>query len=388
MRRIVPLLSLFVLTACITAHAAPLKRVNVQEMERLLSAAQGQSDNKVAKLIASVELTERASAVRLAKWESEFPGHRCHEAFLLLADSSAFLDISAADIPSTPPPDPQAQRTLMGMTIDYVKSAINRLPDFYATRRTENFQDMTGRPTSLSRAPDQNSEKVLDTRDSPHEPFLEAGKSSVTVSYVDGQEVTASKKGGDSFGKPPVALTTHGEFGPILIAILQDAAKGRIYWKQWEQDTNGTFAVFRYSVTQGQSSYQVMLPEATKNETLFPAYHGEIGVDPATGAILRISVIADLPPPHQHAISSILVEYASVAIGGKSYICPVHGVAMAKFSIPAELRPVNRIEPVLITRFETQLNDVAFVDYHQFRAESRVLTDKPIGEPDAPAPPK
>ncbi len=388
MRRIVPFLSLLPLTASIAAHAVPLKRVNVQELERLLSAAQGQSDNKVAKLVAGLELTERASAVRLARWESEFPGHRCRGALLLLADSSAFLDLSAADIPATPPPDMQAQRTLMGKTVDYVKTAVARLPDFYATRRTENFQDMSGRPSSYSRAPNQNSEKVLDTRNPPHEPLLDAGKSSVTVSFVDGHEVSGSKKGRDSFGKPSVALTTHGEFGPILIAVLRDAVKSGVYWSHWEQGTSGTIAVFRYSVSQGQSSYQVMLPEVTKIEKLFPAYHGEIGVDPATGVILRITVIAGLPPPNQHAITSILVEYASVSIGGKSYVCPVHGVALARLSVPDEFGPVHRDDPVLLTRFKAQLNDVAFVEYHQFRAESRVLTDKPIGEPDVPAAPR
>jgi hypothetical protein len=388
MRRIVPLLSLLLLTAPIAAHAVPLKRVNVQELERLLSAVQGQPDNKVAKLVAGLELTERASSVRVAHWQSEFPGHRCSEAFLLLADSSAFLDLPAADIPATAPPDPQAQRTLLAQTVEYVKTAITRLPDFYATRKTENFQDMPGRPNSINRLSDQSSERVLDTRDSPHEPLLDAGKSSVTVSYVDGQEVAGSKKGGDSFGNPSVALTTHGEFGPILIAVLQDAAKSRVFWSHWEQGTSGTFAVFRYSVAQGQSSYRVSLPDVSRTDTLFPAYHGEIGIDPATGAILRVTLIADLLPPHQHAISSILVEYASVPIGGKSYICPVHGVALARFSVLAEVGPVNRVGSFPATRLETQLNDVAFVDYHQFRAESRVLTDKPIGEPDAAAPPK
>ena len=388
MRRVVLLFSFFLVIASVAAHAVPLKRVRVAEFERLLSAAQGQSDNKVAKLVASLELTERASSVRRAQWDNEFPGQRCHEAFLLLADASAFFDLPAADVPATPPPDLQTQKTLFFKTIDYVKTAITRLPDFYATRRTENFQDMPSRPTLNSRLPDQNLDKVLDTRDSPHGPLLDAGKSSVTVSYVDGREVAASKKGGESFGKPSLVLTTHGEFGPILVAVLLDAAKGRISWSHWEQGANGTFAVFRYSVTQGQSSYQVLLPEVTKTVTLFPAYHGEIGVDPVTGAILRITVIADLLPPNQYAISSILVEYASVPIGGRSYICPVHGVALARFSVPAELGPVNRIDPVLATRFVTQLNDVAFVDYHQFRAESRVLTDKPVGEPDLPAPPK
>jgi hypothetical protein len=388
MRRIVSLLSLALLALSFTARAQPLKRVNVQELERLLSSAHGEPDNKVAKLVAGLELTERASSVRLAQWEKEFPGSRCQEAFLLLADSSAFLDLPAADIPATAPPDIQTERAMIEKTIAYVNTAIKRLPNFYATRRTENFQDLPSLPNSFSRGPDQNSERVVDTRDSPHEPMLDEGKSSSTVSYVDGHEVTGSKKGGDSASKAAAVLTTHGEFGPILIAVLLDAVKSKIYWGHWEQGTNGTFAVFRYFVPLGQSSYQVSLPTIARIETLYPAYHGEIGVDPATGAILRITVIADLLPPNNHAITSILVEYGSVAIGGQSYVCPLHGVALARFSVAAELGGVNRIDPVLIARFKTELNDVAFVDYHQFRAESRILTDAPVGSPDVGAPPQ
>ena len=388
MRRCVGLLPLFLVTLSIAAHAVPVKRVSVAEFEQLLSAAHGQQDAKVAKLVTSLELTERASPVRLARWESEFPGRRSHEAFMVLADSSAFLNLPAADLPATAPPDRETQRAMLGKTIDYVKTAITRLPDFYATRKTENYEDMPGRAGPNNRATGQTSVAGLDPKDLPHEPLLDAGKSSVTVSYVDGREVAGSKKSGDSSGSPPSALTTQGEFGPILVAILQEAVKNKIYWGHWEQGTGGAFAVFRYWVLQGQSSYLVKLPEVTKSETVYPAYHGEIGVDPTSGAILRITVIADFQPPNQMAASSILVEYGPVAIGGKSYICPTHGVALARFAVPDPLGPVRGVEPVLVTRFETQLNDVAFVDYHQFRAESRVLTDNPIDNPEPPAPHK
>ncbi len=391
MRRSAGLLSFSLLTLSIAAHAVPVKRVSAEEFERLLSAAQGQQDAKVAKLVTSLELTERASPVRLARWESEFPGRRSREAFMVLADSSVFLDLPAADHPATAPPDMETQRAMLGKTIDYVKTAITRLPDFYATRKTENYQDMPGRTGSYDGAAGQTSVAGLDPKNLPHEPLQDAGKSSITVSYVDGREVAGSKKSGDSSAKPPSGLTTHGEFGPILVAVLRDAVMNKIYWGHWELGEDGAIAVFRYWVQQGQSSYLVSLPEAAKIdkiETMYPAYHGEIGVDPTSGAILRITVIADFQPPNQAAASSILVEYGSVAIGGKSYICPTHGVALARFAVPDPLGPESRIEPVLVTRFETQLNDVVFVDYHLFRAESRVLTDNPIDNPVPPAPHK
>ncbi len=49
-----------------------------------------------------------------------------------------------------------------------------------------------------------------------------------------------------------------------------------------------------------------------KIEEIYPGYHGEIAIDPSTGAILRISLLAELPPPYQAMQTAILVEYAPV----------------------------------------------------------------------------
>ena len=44
--------------------------ITVAELEQLLAAAHGQSDGKVAKQLSDLELTERASSIRLARWEA------------------------------------------------------------------------------------------------------------------------------------------------------------------------------------------------------------------------------------------------------------------------------------------------------------------------------
>ena len=129
-------------------------------------------------------------------------------------------------------------------------------------------------------------------------PIHDAGKSSTTIRYLDGREVLGSKKADrDPVDQPSLALTTRGEFGPILIVVLQDAIKGQIRWGHWEQGANGISAVFRYGVADGQSSYMVALPSDSKVEKHFPPYHGEIAIDPANGSILRITAIADSDLP-------------------------------------------------------------------------------------------
>ena len=61
----------------------------------------------------------------------------------------------------------------------------------------------------------------------------------------------------------------------------------------------------------------------------FSGYHGFIAVDPKNGAILRVTLQADLKPSDPLVRSDILVEYSPVEIGGKTYICPVKSVSIS-----------------------------------------------------------
>jgi hypothetical protein len=384
MRRIIPLI---LLAASIAAQARQPRPVSIEEFERILASNKDDPDGKVAKNLSGFRLTERASSVRLARWETQFPGKHCHEALLLLADASAFLTLPTTDAPANAQPDVQTQKEILLKAINYVNTTITRLPNLYATRKTEHFEDTPalslqqlsvppiGRGTRSGAMPGSNS------RESAYVPIHDAGKSSTTIRYLDGQEVLGSKKPGrDPLDDHSLALTTHGEFGPILIVVLQDAIKNQIRWGHWEQSANGISAVFRYGVAHGQSNYMVALPHGSQLEKFFPAYHGEIAIDPSNGDILRITVIADFEYPNEDAMSSILVEYAPVSIGGTPYICPVRSVALAKI-------PLHELAGTGVP-VQTQLNDVAFTEYHLFRSESRILTGAPEGDPNAQSPPK
>ncbi|HEV2487958.1 MAG TPA: hypothetical protein VGT08_20730 [Terracidiphilus sp.] len=383
---------LLVLTVGIASPALAAKRVSVEQFEQLLAAAHGQSDHKVAGQIADVELTERASSVRLARWEADFPGHRCHEALTELADASAFLDLPAADMPAYATPTLEMQKIMLAKAIDYVNKTFSRLPNFYATRKTEHFEDTppnqtlehltmpaTGRGTRSGGMPSVSSEV------SQYGPMHSSGKSSETVGYRDGYELRNSQKVDRSkLSQPGQSLTTAGEFGPILSVVLQDSGRGKITWGFWEQGDGVVEAVFRYTVPQGIGSYMVALPHGKQIEQIFPAYNGEIAVDPASGDVLRITVVADFAPPNKNVTTSILVEYASTSIGGTTYICPVRSVALSKMPVDTgDAGKQTASSPV-----QTQLNDVAFTDYHLFRSEARILTGDSVSNQETTASPK
>lgn len=384
MRRIATLIlslgSFLILAASLAAQSEPNRRVTVSEAEQLISSAQGQPDGKVAKQLSGIKLAERVSATRLARWQVQLPGKRCRTALTILADASVFLDLPAADLPANPPPDFQTQKAMLIKTVDYVNSTITRLPDFYATRITDHFEDMPESNIVGYAAPGRRLGLGLRPNETFYQPLRRTGKSSGTISYVAGHELLGSKRDTDALDKPPLELTSHGEFGAILIVVLLDSAKGKLSWSHWEQDANGTNAVYRYAVSQGHSSYAVVLPHGLKNESLFPAYHGEIAVDPATGAVMRVTIVADFMPPDDKAISSMMVEFGPVLIGGGSHICPIHGVALAKVALGDPALPD--------TRMQIQMNDVVFVNYHLFHSESRLITGPDLASEPPPAPPR
>ena len=129
-------------------------------------------------------------------------------------------------------------------------------------------------------------------------------------------------------------------------------------------------AVYRYRVPQDKSHYLVGFLSGSDWTRLYPAYHGEIAIDPATGSVLRLTMLTDLAAPFQTISEGIRVDYGPEDIGGRTYICPVKGVAFSR--LPAEAAsPWNGSG--LTPPLQTRLNDVSFTNYHLFRADVRIL---------------
>ncbi|HKN20639.1 MAG TPA: hypothetical protein VJX73_04440 [Terracidiphilus sp.] len=372
--------------------AMAAKSVTVGQLEQLLDTLRGKSDGKVAQELSDLELTERVSPARLAHWEKDFPGGKTHEALIKLADLAAFLNPPAGDVVPIPGPDSGTQERMLGLAAEYVKTAITRLPNFIATRETTHFEDMPSMQTGVAAAPLMvgRTARSMSTvgrtlgpsmNSTEYKSLQSTGSYSAAVMYRDGNEVheTDTEQGKNQF-KPVKGLTTNGEFGPILSVVMGDALRSEVTWQRWEQGTSEPVAVFRYVVPEEQSNYLVGVPAGDKVEQVYPGYHGEIAVDPATSAILRISVVAELPSPYQAMQVAMLVEYAPVVIGEQSYICPVRGVAFSKVPVAHDAA----VQVGSAVNVQTQLNDVAFRQYHLFRSKARIVTGKG-GQDDAPA---
>ncbi|MGB0082997.1 MAG: hypothetical protein WBP90_15840 [Terracidiphilus sp.] len=359
--------------------ALAARSVTVGQLEQLLDTLHGKSDGKVAQELSDLELTERVSPIRLAHWEKDFSGTRAHEALTKLADLAAFLDPPAGDVDPIDAPDSATQERMLELASEYVKSTITRLPNLIATRETTHFEDtpsmqmpIVSTPTMVGRMARSAREPEPLVSSTEYKSLHSTGSSSVTVTCRDGREVQdVEAQPGKNQSKPPKQLTTVGEFGPILEVVMSDALRGEVAWQRWELGASEPVAVFRYAVPEEQSNYLVELSPEGKIKEVYPGYHGEIAIDPATGAILRISLMSELPPPYETMRTAILVEYAPVTIGEQSYICPVRSVAFLKIPMPhgAAAQEGSAIS------VQTQVNDVAFTQYHLFRSKARIVTD-------------
>ena len=374
-------LILLLLLAGIALPASAAKRVTVEQLERLMTAAHGKPDAKVAQQLVNLELSERLSLAQLTRLEADSPGPESRQALVALADASAFLDPPAAEIPSTPPPDAATQRQIVALAVDYASKTISRLPDLFATRDTIRFEDTP---------PMQLDTGAVSGTFTPYRPLHPVARSSDVVFYRDGKEVVdseASKEKDQRSESAASGLTTWGVFGPILTTVLVDAARGTMSWSHWEQDAAGPWAVFTYAVPKPKSHYEVnyCCVQGDNQYRVFKqlsGYHGEIAIDPAKGTILRLTVVAELGKADPILKADILVEYGPVEIGGATYICPlksvsislaheqdVHAVRMQRFSATM----VEQNNQDIPKPMQTLLDDVAFEQYHVFRAESTIL---------------
>ncbi|MDE3186634.1 MAG: VWA domain-containing protein [Acidobacteriota bacterium] len=373
-------LALILLLAVWSVPAIAARRVTVEQLEQTLATLHGRQDADAAWQIAGLELSERLSDARLRQLQDDLPGEKSRQALLALADESAFLNPPTAEVPATPPPDVTTQRRIMGLVVEYMSKTIPRLPNFFATRTTTLFQDT---PQV------QRVDGVT-----PYQPLHGVGVTSATILYRGSRELVDT---GESKKPPPATqgLSTYGVFGPILGTVLLDAAQSKLVWSHWEQHAVGQLAVFAFAVPKEKSHYAinyccVAAQATTPAAEMLPfrkvvSYRGEMAVDPATGAILRLMVQADLQPSDPVVKADILVVYGAVDIGGKTYFCPQKSIARAmaqthQFDPTYNYAVAHQMQPL-----QTSVNDAVFEQYHMFRTDMRILTENE-GSPAAAMP--
>ncbi len=339
-------------------------RITVDQLQHFVATIQpGDHDADIARQLSTLELTERLDDTTLASMVPSLRGAKARQALIVLADNSAFRNPPPAAIPPDPPPDAAEQQRILTLAADYLKTAITKSPNFFATRTTVRFEE-----TPRFYEGDTKTE---------YQPLHPIESSKETMAYRNGVEVADSAKKKRHSKQP--SLTTYGTFGPVL-GMVRDAiaVAGDISWSRWERAPDGLHAIFRYAVPAHRSLYQVWgccLPDGDGQggfQTL-SGYHGQLTIDPATGAVLRLQAEADLTGFPPVTRSDVMVEYGPVDIGGKSYIRPLKSVSIMRMRSVTTLSEWDESFRTY-GPYASMINDITYSDYHMFRTDSRVLS--------------
>jgi VWFA-related protein len=361
------------------------RRVSVHELDQILDTANAEKDGELAKELAGLELSERLDSNLLSLWKNRLRGKKSIAALVALADESAFLDPPAAEILSDPAPDLDTQREMISRTVNYLTKVNPKLPDFFAIRTTTEYEQ-----PSLQKA---DTWKTALADQSLREAVIEKA----TLRYRNGHEEQDTEKREASPSARRRDLNLVGVFSPVLGSVLRDATRGDsiLIWSHWVEGERGREAVFRYIVRAENPHYNVTYC-CLVGERIFltsPRYLGELTIDPGTGAILRLTMQAELGwilEPNLNPVlpakgAAAMIEYGPVEIGGKEYICPHRSVVIMR------VRTVNTLTVWgetfdVYAPYETRLNDIVYRDYHKFGAEARMLPGFDV-VPDATASP-
>jgi len=357
------------------------RAVTIAQLRQALVTAQTrhERDEAVVQQLSDTRLIARLTGADLAQLVALSPGPETTQAIHAIADASAFLEPPQDQVPSTSAPDMASQKAIIGRTIDYVAHTLPALPNFMATRVTEEYLDSL-RGVQLNVASRGQLFPIANYRD--------------PIAFRDGKEsdqpaATSSDSSKKNRGKKvkdetPVranrGLSSWGEFGPILGIVILDASKGKLSWQRWGLENGKPVAVFQFSVDRTVSRYSLnYCCEAEMDGTpivLKPGYHGRLEVDPETGTILRITIEADLQQSDAIKRASMMVEYGPVKLGESEHFCPMRSVsisvARAQITSGFTVYNVNRLI----------LNEVEFTGYHRFGSEATLVADlSPASEP-------
>jgi VWFA-related protein len=380
----------FVFTLVLGLAAIPTwaaKKVSVAQLEQMLTSdrAAHKSDIDIAKHIAAIELSERLTQEALKRLQQPFAGDsRTATALFLLADRSAFLDLPASELPATPPPDAEVQQHLLELAHKFAVETLPQLPNLLATRTTYSFDD----------SPQEVVRGAYPQRAGMH--LIGSGKSEVSVSRERSGQASGASGSIASSG-----LTTWGEFGSALLIILGDSVRGKMNWSHWESTPTETLAVFHYEVPKSASHFEVdtsveefhagesvrmagqrakdmgTITSSSRMMRSKPGYQGSLWIDPATGTIRRLTLVADLKGNPRFDRGGILVEYGPVQIANKTLICPLRSLALSE--APPSVNSTISGSPT------EWVNENTFTDYHLFSSTSRILTEVAGAEVPSPA---
>jgi hypothetical protein len=349
---------LLVLLAVAPAWSAN-KKLTVQGLKDLMVSMQGKSDQDIATALKQVDISEELTRTMMNGLAQYAPGPLTTEQIYVLEARSAVLAPPAEDIPTTPAPDPAAQKALLDKATDYVTKTYDQLPSLTATKTTLRFQDNVEAVAASSGLHGSATDVTTGSNFSNPAQFVRYINSVQTpVVLENGAEKPSSEKDKTNWGaNGQIHATTPG---PLLSTILQEAqATGRITWLRWETVNGKQAAVFSFAVDKKKSHYAVnycCFPDTEQAGTAHftsaalgsasggggggakgnfqtntdwkpykasVPYHGEIFINAETGIVVRVVSQAEFKSSDVIHSEDTRIDYGPVTVGDKTLVLPM-----------------------------------------------------------------
>ena len=319
---------LLIFLSVVTIPGYGLKQVTVEELAQRLAAERGRSDKDLTHQLEDLQLTQRLSWARLEKLEAGLPGPESRSALLAVADLAEVLELPPEEIPKAPAPTAAEQQQMLARAYATPEnSAANPMPDFDVTAETTRFRSlkhMAFSPASHMPAPPPTPLV---------EPYLVAFSHGVTVVSYRENRLFVTRQ---SLAWAPDDSLRAGAEGWEGIYTLRDRVLGDMRaaqheWAGWEQGPSGKLAVFRFSADQDHAHFPIRTvidPSGRRGFDGDPGYQAEVALDPATGAVYRFALRADLSPHQNVSRADVVVEFAPAKIGGKAILAPLRAITI------------------------------------------------------------
>lgn len=329
----------------VSGWAASAKKMTVDQLKQFMADAHKANtpDDQVAAELEKVEMTEQFSHGAIEAIAPDVPGQHTTEQLYILQIRSAVLPPPAADIPQDPAPDAATQQAILKKAQDYAANTYAQLPSLTATKTVRRFQDDAKMPDQAFGAHNNANFAPTET------PIRYAASDETSVTLHNGVEQPSIDKSQPWGRNGMIALL--GDAPTPTTVMAEAEATGKLDWLRWEQVDGKKVAVFSFVVDKKKSRLTLeycCFPEVSQagdmtmrgTETAGGAgnyvnidkwkpwkgtvpYHGEIFVDPSTGAVVRLVTQANLKGSDPVRAEARRIDYGEQKVGDLTVMVPV-----------------------------------------------------------------
>jgi hypothetical protein len=277
-----------------------------------------QPDRQVAAYLGTVTLTQRLDDATIDELQGDGAGPKTVDALNALREASQTLSAPPQPTPTPPPPpplpppSPEEEHKVIEQAREYAMNYTQSLPNFLCTQVTRRYVD-------------------------PHGMEFWAPTDTLTsrLSYVDHKEdyklVFVNNRAVANVSYESVGgATSGGEFGSMMKELFDPETEASFRWERWATLRGRRAYVYSYQVEQPRSKWHVVSRSEHSNQDTVPAYHGLVFVDRDLLAVVRITLVAELPPTFPIQQAQDTLDYDLATISGHEYLLPLRAVVQLR----------------------------------------------------------